>query len=294
MSDLPELNLFEEIQGIANSADYYTYTQDQFDKTWSYYEQENAMDTKEIGGGEWRTSTPVSRLPTPPSSGKSSPTRDAWDPMLWHTRTLEEAELRALAELGPLSPPVSPAVMATVSTSEVTPVFEAIASKLMVTTISAADLPVSGCLTGSNRLVLPSEGSRAAREGPGGKPGAVEAGAGPSQKESQIVSRKRGINYTPRTLSKASSTIESQVRRSKKLYEMKPFSDPTREKERQNAVSAKRNRDKKKGLVSEAEGRISKLKMSNKRLSQEAVANKRRLLAAIKEIKLLRKKLESS
>lgn len=75
---------------------------------------------------------------------------------------------------------------------------------------------------------------------------------------------------------------------------MKPFSDPTREKERQNAVSAKRNRDKKKGLVSEAEGRISNLKMSNKRLSQEAVANKRRLLAAIKEIKLLRKKLESS
>lgn len=116
MSDLPELNLFEEIQGIANSADFYTYTQDQFDKTWSYYEEESAMDTKESGGGEWRTSTPVSRLPTPPSSGKSSPTRDAWDPMLWHTRTLEEAELRALAELGPLSPPVSPAVMATLPT----------------------------------------------------------------------------------------------------------------------------------------------------------------------------------
>lgn len=75
---------------------------------------------------------------------------------------------------------------------------------------------------------------------------------------------------------------------------MKPFSDPAREKERQNAVNAKRNRDKKKGLVSEAEGRIGQLKMSNKRLSQEAVANKRRLLAAIKEIKLLRKKLETS
>ena len=35
MSDLPELNLFEEIQGIANSSDFYTYTQDEFNKTWS-------------------------------------------------------------------------------------------------------------------------------------------------------------------------------------------------------------------------------------------------------------------
>lgn len=119
MSDLPELNLFEEIQGIANSADYFTYTQDEFNKTWNYYEEESAMDTKEQDSTSvWRTQTPVSNLPpTPPSSGKSSPTRDAWDPMLWHTRSLEEVELRALAELGPLSPPLSPIVMTTLPTS---------------------------------------------------------------------------------------------------------------------------------------------------------------------------------
>lgn len=115
MSDLPELNLFEEIQGIANSSDFYTYTQDEFNKTWSYYEDETAMDTKEHPANLWTTPS-RSIPPTPPSSGKSSPTRDAWDPMLWHTRSLEEAELRTLAELGSLSPPLSPIVMPTLST----------------------------------------------------------------------------------------------------------------------------------------------------------------------------------
>jgi len=112
MSDLPELNLFEEIQGIANSSDFYTYTQDEFNKTWSYYEDETAMDTKEHPSNLW--STPSRSIPpTPPSSGKSSPTRDAWDPMLWHTRSLEEAELRSLAELGQClpSPPLSPILL---------------------------------------------------------------------------------------------------------------------------------------------------------------------------------------
>jgi len=105
MSDLPELNLFEEIQGIANSSDFYTYTQDEFNKTWSHYEDETAGEMKGVA----RVGTPTSSLPTPPSSGKSSPTRDTWDPMLWHTRSMEEVELRALTELA-VTPPMSPSL----------------------------------------------------------------------------------------------------------------------------------------------------------------------------------------
>ena len=294
MSDLPELNLFEEIQGIANSADYFTYTQDEFNKTWNYYEEESAMDTKEQDSRSvWRTQTPVSNLPpTPPSSGKSSPTRDAWDPMLWHTRSLEEVELRALAELGPLSPPLSPIVMTTVSSSEVTEVYEANASKLIVTSLSAADIvPVSGCLTGSNQLVLGDQGSAAgSRRGPQGEQasGQGQAGRKSPQEESQIVSRRRGISYTPKTGSN-SPTMKSQGR--KKLYEMRPFADPIREKERQNAINAKKNRDKKNGLVYKAQDQIDRLKTVNKRLSKEALANRRKLSAAKTEIKRLKSAL---
>jgi hypothetical protein len=144
MSDLPELNLFEEIQGIANSSDFYTYTQDEFNKTWSHYEDETAGEMKGVN----RVGTPTSSLPTPPSSGKSSPTRDTWDPMLWHTRSMEEVELRALTEV---APPMSPSLpSSSVSNSFVTPVFEASrldyhSSKLTVTAISAAcQLPLPG------------------------------------------------------------------------------------------------------------------------------------------------------
>lgn len=293
MSDLPELNLFEEIQGIANSSDFYTFSQDEFNRTWSYYEDENAMDTKE--SNTWtRTTTPVNQMPTPPSSGKSSPTRDAWDPMLWHTRSLEEVELRALAaELTPLSPPLSPAVMTTVSSSEVTPVYEANASKLIVTTISAADLPVSGSVTGSNQIVLDDERSGvSSRRDPESTPSRTwQARRKSSQKESQIVSRRRGINYPPKTLSKMPA-MKSQGR--KKLYEMKAFSDPLREKERQNAINAKKNRDKKKGLVGTVLQQIQQLKSVNDKLNKQSQEDKRKLLAAKKQIKLLKSKLESS
>jgi len=105
MSDLPELNLFEEIQGIANSSDFYTYTQEEFNKTWSHYETETSGEMKGVN----RVGTPTSNMPTPPSSGKSSPTRDTWDPMLWHTRSMEEVELRALTELA-VTPPMSPSL----------------------------------------------------------------------------------------------------------------------------------------------------------------------------------------
>jgi len=79
-----------------------------------------------------------------------------------------------------------------------------------------------------------------------------------------------------------------------KLYEMMPFSDPVKEKERQNAINAKKNRDLKKSLECEALGQIGRLRALNKRLNKKAAADKRKLLSAKKEIKHLKQMLESS
>lgn len=86
--------------------------------------------------------------------------------------------------------------------------------------------------------------------------------------------------------------MKSQGR--KKLYEMKAFADPLREKERQNAINAKKNRDKKKGLVGTVLQQIQQLKSVNDKLNKQSQEDKRKLLAAKKQIKLLKSKLESS
>ena len=75
MSDLPALQLFEEIQGLSNSMDFFSYTKEDLNKTWSLYDDDSnmEMETKEQNT-EKSTATSL--------SGKSSPTRDTWDPML--------------------------------------------------------------------------------------------------------------------------------------------------------------------------------------------------------------------
>ena len=41
MADLPALNLFEEIQGLSNSMDFYSYnTKEDLSKTWSLYDDD--------------------------------------------------------------------------------------------------------------------------------------------------------------------------------------------------------------------------------------------------------------
>jgi len=304
MSDLPELNLFEEIaeiHGLTNSSDFYAYTEDQrfaedeFNKTWSNYEDETAMDTKD---STW--SSPVRSIPTPPSSGKSSPTRDAWDPMLWHTRSMEEVELRSLSELGHVSPPVSSMVMTTVSTnSDVMPVLEYDNSlELTANDISAPDLSsVSGSVTGSNQLALGDKRSRSDQSGCETESrkwlgrGQRTTGRKPSKEESQIVSWRRGIDYPPQ---KSSFNITSSRSSKKKLYEMRPFADPSKEKERLNAINAKKNRDKKKILMTQSQNEINTLKELNKRLNKNVILQKQKLLLASREIKLLKCKLMSS
>jgi len=278
MSDLPELNLFEEIQGIANSSDFYTYTQEEFNKTWTHYEDETAGEMKAVN----RVGTPTSSLPTtPPSSGKSSPTRDTWDPMLWHTRSMEEAELRALTELA-VTPPISPSLPSfSVSNSFVTSVFEASrldyhSSKLTVTAVSAGELSLPGRAP-PVQLELRGEKWSGAEE------------ESEAAQESQIVGGRRGVHPPHCALFKT-----KKAERRKKLYQMEPFADPVKEKERQRAISAKVNREKKKGAEWKKRNQLDQLKLANRRLSKEAVANRRKLVVAKREIKLLRLRLESS
>ena len=74
MSDLPALKLFEEIQGLSNSLDFYGLNTKE-DRTWSLYDDENVRQQTD----EASNNTKVATL-----SGKSSPARDAWDPMLYN------------------------------------------------------------------------------------------------------------------------------------------------------------------------------------------------------------------
>merc|ERR1712058_113793 len=120
--------------------------------------------------------------------------------------------------------------------------------ELTANDISAPDLSsVSGSVTGSNQL---ARGQRT-------------TGRKPSKEESQIVSWRRGIDYPPH---KSSFNITSSRSSKKKLYEMRPFADPSKEKERLNAINAKKNRDKKKILMTQSQNEINTLKELNKRL----------------------------
>jgi len=46
MSDLPALHLFEEIQGLSNSTDFYSYNKEDPNKTWSLYDEDCCLDSK--------------------------------------------------------------------------------------------------------------------------------------------------------------------------------------------------------------------------------------------------------
>jgi len=157
-------------------------------------------------------------------------------------------------------------------------------------------LPLSGSLTGSNHITLGDKRSRSdqtGRETESGKwlaRGQRATGRKPSKKESQIVSWRRGIDYPPQKSFNLTSSRSSK----KKLYEMRPFSDPTKERERLNAINAKKNREKKKILMTQSQNEIYTLKQLNKRLNKTVFIHKRKLLDATREIKLLKSKLSSS
>merc|ERR1719270_1279398 len=59
-------------------------------------------------------------------------------------------------------------------------------------------------------------------------------------------------------------------RRKRKLYEMEPLADPVAERNRLNALNAKKNRDRKKQQLQLAEEEIDKLREENDELRAES------------------------
>jgi len=88
MSDLPALQLFEEIQGLSNSADFYNYNKEDPNKTWSLYDEDCSK-----ASSFWNSSNNQNNNSPSSFSGKSSPTRDTWDPMLYNINLTTYLEL---------------------------------------------------------------------------------------------------------------------------------------------------------------------------------------------------------
>jgi len=89
MSDLPALQLFEEIQGLSNSTDFYNYNKEDPNKTWSLYDEDCCLDSKT--STFWNSNQNNNNSSS--FSGKSSPTRDTWDPMLYNINLTTYLEL---------------------------------------------------------------------------------------------------------------------------------------------------------------------------------------------------------
>merc|ERR1712115_213465 len=79
-----------------------------------------------------------------------------------------------------------------------------------------------------------------------------------------------------------------------KLYEMEPLKDPVAEKNRLNALNAKKNRDRKKQQLQEAEQEISRLREENEELRTEAEEVKDELESAHRDLEQLRALLKQS
>jgi len=301
MSDLPDLPLFEEIEDISTSKNFLTYTQEEFNKTWNYYETESMPpEEKSLWNSPVRnqTSSPAS------TSGKSSPTRDEWDPMLWNMTLTKYVELEDLGQVA--KTPFTPAMTSidivsniVTNESDCCPNFNA--TKLIVPNVSdevfmSAELSTSE--TGSNQIPLRKDISpprKEAKQLQSASPSLSSIRRKLLSKESKIVSRKREFNCMTKGIS--NKVNHSQVKNrngKKKLYEMGQFSDPKKERGRINALNAKKNRDWQKRLIARAHDKINKLKTINKKLFKTARKEKIKLLAAQQEVKLLKSQLGSS
>jgi len=90
---------------------------------------------------------------------------------------------------------------------------------------------------------------------------------------------------------KVSNSISQKKR---KLYEMEPLGDSIAEKNRLNALNAKKNRDRKKQQLVEAEQEISRLREENEELRTEAEEVRDELESAQRELAELRALMKQS
>jgi len=86
--------------------------------------------------------------------------------------------------------------------------------------------------------------------------------------------------------------ISISLNKKPKLYEMEPLKDPKAEKNRLNALNAKKNRDRKKQQLQEAEEEIYRLKEENEDLRSEADRVRDELADAKRELDALRQQLK--
>merc|ERR1719221_114486 len=86
----------------------------------------------------------------------------------------------------------------------------------------------------------------------------------------------------------------SAAQKKQKLYEMEPLVDPVAEKNRLNALNAKKNRDKKKQQLAEAEVEIEKLREENEELRAEMENNREELDEVRHQLDQLRQMFKAS
>merc|ERR1719431_895406 len=97
--------------------------------------------------------------------------------------------------------------------------------------------------------------------------------ASPAKKAKHTGGRKYKVNIS---------------QKKQKMYEMEPLGDPVAEKNRLNALNAKKNRDRKKQQLAEAELEINRLREENEELRLEAAESRDELAAAKRELAELR------
>ena len=120
----------------------------------------------------------------------------------------------------------------------------------------------------------------------------------PNNKRTLKTKKPANFNNTRkavRTLISKGQQISVPVsRRKRKLYELEPLCDPVAEKNRQNALNAKKNRDKKKAELQEAAVEIDRLREENEDLRSESDNYRDQLEAARRELDMLKQMYKAS
>ena len=109
---------------------------------------------------------------------------------------------------------------------------------------------------------------------------------------SSYVLRRRNRRIS-NDMVKGKALFRSSLRKNKKLklYEMKKFRDPTRERERINAINSKLNRERRKREMCQMEDEITDLKAKNTSYQEEILSIKEKLRSAKAAIRLLKKQM---
>merc|ERR1719369_1482067 len=111
-------------------------------------------------------------------------------------------------------------------------------------------------------------------------------------KKTPAMKSKSKTTYIKDRLTSSKRSPISLINKKQKLYEMEPLNDPVAERNRLNALNAKKNRDRKKQQLQEAEEEINRLKDENEDLRTEQERVRDDLERARREIDALRQELK--